>query len=47
MKKAILIVLMALMLVIPAYAAEGDVATDQPIQQEQEPIVVATLEERK
>ncbi len=45
MKKAILIVLMALMLVIPAYAAEGDVATDQPIQQEQEPVVVASLEE--
>ena len=45
MKKAILIVLMALMLVIPAYAAEGDAATDQPIQQEQEPVVVATLGE--
>ena len=45
MKKAILIVLMALVLVIPAYAAEGDAATDQPIHQEQEPIVVATLEE--
>lgn len=45
MKKALLIVLMALMLVIPAYAAEGDPATDHPIQQEQEPIVVATLEE--
>ena len=45
MKKAILIVLMALVLVIPAYAAEGDVATDQPIQQEQEPVVVASLEE--
>ena len=45
MKKAILIVLMALMLVIPAYAAEGDPATDQSIQQEQEPVVVATLEE--
>lgn len=45
MKKALLIVLMALMLVIPAYAAEGDLATDQPIQQEQEPVVVASLEE--
>lgn len=45
MKKAILIVLMALMLVIPAYAAEGDPAMDQSIQQEQEPVVVATLEE--
>ena len=33
MRKAILIVLMALMLVIPAYAAEGDPATDQSIQQ--------------
>ena len=45
MKKAILIVLMALVLVIPAYAAERDAATDQPIQQEQEPVVVATLDE--
>lgn len=45
MRKAILIVLMALVLVIPAYAAEGDPATDQPIQQEQEPVVVATLDE--
>lgn len=45
MKKAILIVLVALVLVIPAYAAEGDPATDQPIQQEQEPVVVATLDE--
>lgn len=45
MRKVILFVLMALMLVIPAYAAEGDAATDQPIQQEQEPVVVATLEE--
>ena len=48
MRKAILTVLMALVLVIPAYAAEGDAATDQPIQQEQEqdkePVVVATLE---
>ena len=45
MKKAILIVLMALMLVIPAYATDEDTATDQSIQQEQEPVVVATLEE--
>ena len=45
MRKAILIVLMALILVIPAYATEGDSITDQPIQQEQEPVVVATLEE--
>ena len=45
MRKAILTVLMALVLVIPAYAAEGDAATDQPIQQEQEPVVVASLEE--
>ena len=45
MRKAILTVLMALLLVIPAYAAEGDAATDQPIQQEQEPVAVATLEE--
>ena len=45
MRKAILILLMALVLVIPAYAAEGDAATDQPIQQEQEPVVVATLDE--
>lgn len=45
MRKAILILLMALLLVIPAYAAEGDAATDQPIQQEQEPVVVATLDE--
>ncbi len=49
MKKAILIVLMALMLVIPAYAAESgdDLIIDQPIQQEQdkEPVVVATLDE--
>jgi len=43
MKKAILTVLTALMLIIPAYAAEGDTAMDQPIQQE--PVVVATLEE--
>ncbi|NBI83749.1 hypothetical protein D3Z48_17100 [Clostridiaceae bacterium] len=45
MRKAILTVLMVLVLVIPAYAAEGDAATDQPIQQEQEPVVVATLDE--
>lgn len=45
MRKAIMIVLMALVLAIPAYAIEGDTATDQPIQQEQEPVVVATLEE--
>ena len=49
MRKAILIILMALVLVIPAYATEGKAATDQPIQQEQEqdkePVVVATLEE--
>lgn len=45
MKKAILTVLTILMLVIPAYAAEGDPATDQSIQQEQEPVVVATLDE--
>ena len=45
MRKAILIVLMALMLVNPAYATEGDAATDQPVQQEQEPVVVATLDE--
>ena len=43
MKKAILTVLTALMLIIPAYATEGDTAMDQPIQQE--PVVVATLEE--
>ena len=46
MRKAILFVLMALMLVIPAYAADGDAATDQPIQQEQEPVVVSTLDEQ-
>lgn len=45
MRKVILFVLMALMLVIPAYAAEGDAATNQPIQQEQEPVVVASLDE--
>ena len=45
MKKAILTVLMVLVLVIPAYAAEGAPATDQSIQQEQEPVVVATLDE--
>ena len=49
MRKVILTVLMTLVLMIPAYAAEGDAATDQPIQQEQEqdkePVVVATLEE--
>lgn len=45
MRKTILIVLMALVLVIPAYAAGVDAATDQPIQQEQEPVVVATLDE--
>ena len=32
MRKAILIVLMALVLAIPAYAAEGDPAIDQPMQ---------------
>lgn len=47
MRKAILIVLMVLMLAIPAYAAEGgnESVTDQPIQQEQESVVVATLNE--
>ena len=49
MRKTILIVLMALVLVIPAYATESDAAIDQPIQQEQEqnkePVVVATLDE--
>lgn len=45
MRKAILIVLTMLLLIFPAYAAEGEAATDQPIQQEQEPVVVATLEE--
>ena len=49
MRKAILIVLMALVLAIPAYAAEGDPAIDQPIQQEQEqdkePVMVSSLEE--
>ena len=45
MRKTILIVLMALVLVIPAYAAGVDAATDQPIQQEQEPVVVAALDE--
>lgn len=45
MKRIILTVLMALVLAIPAYAEEGDAATDQPIQQEQEPVVVATLDE--
>lgn len=49
MKKAILTVLMALMLVLPAYAAESgdDPIVDQANQQEQdkEPVVVATLEE--
>lgn len=48
MRKAILIVLMVLVLVIPAYAAEGEAATDQPIQQEQEqdkePVMVSSLE---
>ena len=34
MRKAILTVLTMLILAIPAYAAEGDAATDQPIQQE-------------
>ena len=37
-------VLTILMLVIPAYAAEGESTTDQPIPQEQEPIAVASLE---
>lgn len=45
MGKVILFVLMALMLVIPVHAAEGNAATDQPIQQEQEPVVVASLDE--
>lgn len=45
MRKAILIVLTMLLLIFPAYATEGDAATDQPIQQEQEPVVVATLDE--
>ena len=49
MKKAILTVLMALMLVIPAYAMESgdDPIVDQANQQEQdkEPVVVTTLEE--
>lgn len=49
MRKAFLIVLMALVLAIPAYAAEGDPATDQPIQQGQEqdnePVMVSSLEE--
>lgn len=45
MRKAILTVLTMLILAIPAYAAEGDAATDQPIQQEQEPVVVASLDE--
>ncbi|WP_304584935.1 S-layer homology domain-containing protein [Acutalibacter muris] len=49
MRKTILIVLMVLVLVIPAYAAEGEAATDQPIQQEQEqdkePVIVSSLEE--
>ena len=45
MRKVILFVLTALMLVIPAYAEDSDAATDQPIQQEQEPVVVATLDE--
>lgn len=45
MRKAILIVLTTLMLIVPAYAAEGNPITDQPIQQEQEPVVVATLDE--
>ena len=34
MRKVILFVLTALMLVIPAYAEDSDAATDQPIQQE-------------
>ena len=45
MRKAILTVLMALVLAIPAYAVGGEAPTDQPIQQEQEPVVVASLEE--
>ena len=45
MKKVILIVLTMLILAIPAFAAEENTATDQPIQQEQEPVVVATLDE--
>lgn len=45
MRRVILMVFIALMLVIPAYAAEreDDLAIDQPIQQE--PVVVASLEE--
>lgn len=45
MRKAILTVLMALVLVIPAYATEGEAPTGQPIHQEQESVVVATLDE--
>lgn len=45
MRKAILTVLMALVLVIPTYATEGEAPTGQPIQQEQESVVVATLDE--
>ena len=46
MRKAILIVLTMLMLIVPTYAADGDdPGMDQPIQQEQEPVIVASLEE--
>ncbi len=48
MKKVILILLTLCLfcgLALPAYAAEDDTAIDQPIKQEQEPVVVATLEE--
>lgn len=48
MKKVILILLTLCLfcgLALPAYATEDDTAIDQPIKQEQEPVVVATLEE--
>lgn len=49
MRKAILTVLTMLMLIVPAYAAEGEneLIMDQPIQQEQDekPVEVSTLEE--
>lgn len=43
MKKAILTVLAMLMLIIPAYAAEGDPSIQQ--EQDKEPVIVASLEE--
>ena len=45
MRRVVLTVLTMLLLIVPAYATEGDAATDQPIHQEQGPVVVASLEE--